>query len=98
MWEAREELSVTSRAVSLVKRWWQGLSQGHVKRSRQPSASGTVAVTDLVLCRNEQLKLASWNAFLGFIPRFYCLYEGRSLLGRTKLTESSVNLLTDSKW
>lgn len=53
MWETREELRVTSMALALVKRWWQGLSQGHVKRSRQPSTSGTVTVADLVLCRNE---------------------------------------------
>lgn len=89
---------MTSRALALVERWWQGLSQGHVKRSRQPSASGTVTVTGLVLYRNERFKLASWDAFLGFIPHFYCLCEGRSLLGRTKMTESAVNLLTGSKW
>lgn len=98
MWEAREELRVTSRALALVKRWWQGLSQGHVKRSRQPTASGTVTVTGLMLYRNEQLKLVNRDVVLGFIPHFYCLCEGRSLLGRTKMTESSVNLLTDSKW
>lgn len=95
---SKGELRVTSRALALVERWCQGLSQGHVKRSRQPSASGTVTVTGLVLCRNERLQLASQDAFLGFVPHFYCLCEGRSLLGRTKVTESAVNSLTGSKW